>query len=87
MLIKPNRIRYFRTKWSTWKETANSHLILKGIDALQFNYDEDPLGDYSENNAYRPFEISSYDSRLSTKSTVFGIVIGAESYAFQFKEF
>jgi hypothetical protein len=84
---KPNRVRYFRSKWSTWKETSNTHLVLKGIDELEFDYDADPLGDYSLNHAYLPFEISSYDSRLKIKSTVLGVVIDGEAFAFRYEDF
>jgi hypothetical protein len=87
LATRPKRITYFRTTWSTWKEVSNSHLILNGLNRLQFNYDEDPLGDYSNNHAYLPFEISSYDSRLKNKSLVYSLVIEGEAIAFRNEDF
>ncbi len=84
---RPQRLTYFRTTWKTWKEASNSHLILSGRTVLEFDYNVDPLGDYKDNHAYIPFDISSYDSRLETKSTVYGIVVGGEAVAFRFEDF
>ena len=84
---KPERLSYFRTTWKTWREVGSSHMILSGIDKLEFDYDIDPLGDYSENHSYLPFEISSHDSRLQNKSLVYSMVIDGKAFAFHNDDF